>query len=203
MNKIAVTFSIILNIISLQSHSQMPYLPFFFDFSEIKNTVDSLHKNHAREILVLQSQSLKICEIDNDTLINLILWIDNNNSCYVKIITYNAVYYPIKIKLDSEFFKIDKLSKLFISKDEKILMFTPPLTNENAVFFISDRSSGYFEQPDNNNSTPSTYVPNNARKEQLRKDYYTLLKNELSKLDCNSIGYKPYDREKDFEEVKY
>lgn len=157
---------LILTVISLTVHGQSEetHLPLFWDKELIHEITDSLLKAHADEIIVIYTDK----SLDNiksyDSLITFIIWRQDNQH-FLKAITADKVYKKIKVKGQGIFSMTNKY-QTFVSPDELTLKFTPPITSENSLFYLSSKQTGYFEQ-----DKPVTYVAN-TDKDKLREKWF-------------------------------
>jgi hypothetical protein len=176
------------------SYSQSFYFDGLFDYSEINKTIDSLKKKNVKEILIVKTELLKLCNYNDDSVVTLTIWPDANGLFNFRIIGANVIYKQFKCKLQDNVFRYAHRFDTFVSKDEAILKYVPPLTNNNAVFYISSTKSGYFEREDRDHTNPTTYVVSNLTKERYRKEWFTLILSNLNKLNYNLIKEKEYNR---------
>lgn len=157
---------LILTLISLTAHgqSEKTHLPFSWDKQLINEVTDSLLKANTDEIIVIYTDK----SFDNiksyDSLITFIIWRQGNQH-FLKAITADKAYRKIKVKGQGIFSMTNK-HQTFVSPDELTLKFTPPLTSENSLFFLSSKRTGYFEQ-----DKPVTYVAN-TDKDKLREKWF-------------------------------
>ncbi|MDD4604630.1 MAG: hypothetical protein PHF97_12625 [Bacteroidales bacterium] len=197
-----ILITILILSISSSLWSQSENFPYFIDHNEIVSTVDSLKKIRVNKILIVRTELIKLLKIADDSVLSIILWPSDSGRIYLQVISSNSIILPFKANLDPKIFEYQNIEKTFISKSEDILRFVPPLTNLNAIFYISENKSGYYEQSDHHNKSPVTYVPNNSAKEKYRKEWFDLIINALNKVDYSSRKSKYYDRMKELDEQK-
>jgi len=180
--------------------SQSEYFPYFIDHNEIVSTVDSLKKSRVKKIVIVRTELIKLVKNTDDSVLSIILWPSDSGRIYLKVISSNFIIFPFKATLDPKIIEYKNIEKTFISKGEDIFHFVPPLTNSNAIFYISENKQGYYEQSDHYNNHPITYVPNNSTKEKYRKEWFDLIIKELNKVDYCNRKSKYYNREKELDE---
>lgn len=157
---------LILTVISLAVHgqSEKTHLPLFWDKELIHEVTDSLLRAHAEEIIVIYTDK----SFDNiksyDSLITFIIW-RQDNQYFLKAITADKVYKKVKVK-GKEIFSMTNKRQTFVNPYELTLKFTPPLTSQNSLFYLSSKQTGYFEQ-----DNPVTYVAN-ADKDKVREKWF-------------------------------
>ena len=172
-------------------------LPFFGDFVEIEKTIDSLAKENIKTVIVLKTELSKIKYLSEDSVLNIIIWPADNEQVYIKLISSKAIYRPFKTKLLKNIFNFPDKEKTFITKDERVFKFTPPVTNNNTVFYTSEKMTGYFEQPDSKNQTPITYMPNNKYKESIRKKWFQMILENVNHIEYVLVIERQHDRYKE------
>ena len=172
-------------------------LPFFEDFVEIEKTIDSLAKGNIKTVIVLKTELSKIKYLSEDSVLNIIIWPADNEQVYIKLISSNAIYRPFKTQLLNNIFKFPYKEKTFITKDECVFKFTPPVTNNNTVFYTSEKVTGYFEQPDSKNQTPITYMPNDKNKESIRKKWFQMILENVNHIEYVLVIERHHDRDKE------
>ena len=190
--------TVLLLFVASFSNAQKIHFPYFFDTNEVDLVIDSLQKNNVHEILILRNESLKICSLSPDSILTIIIWSSTSGENYLKVICSDAIFRPIKVSLDERFFNYKNRYKVFVSKEEDVLKFVPPITNNNAIFYISNNKHGYFELNDQFNS-PITYVPKDVTKEKFRKEWYDIIINSLNSITYNLTLEKQHDRYKGME----
>jgi len=135
--------------------------------------------------------------MSEDSIIDCLIW-KNNDSCFIRVLTQDKVF-PVVGFVDNRIFNFKHKTNTFVTQDELIYKFVAPLTNNNAVFYISPTQQGYYELPDNHNQLPTRYVPNNRKKEKNRFDWYDLIYQTISGINLNVENFENYDRYQDFE----
>jgi hypothetical protein len=167
------------------------HFTFLIDQLVIESRVDSLLKDGVEEILVLQT----IKPFDNlkseDSILTFICWTLNQNY-FVQIITDNCIYSTVNFRGQAIFNFKDKI-KTFVTTDERVLKFTPPIVGGNSVYYFIPNSSKYFELT-GSNTQPWTYVPNNKQKEKIREKWFDIIYKTLYNEHFNFRNMLNYDR---------
>ncbi len=158
---------------------------------------DSLLRLNVHEVIVIQSNK----EFHNlksaDNLFTFICW-EQNEKYFVCIVSRDKVYSTVEFN-GNQIFNFSNKKETFVTKNEQTLKFTPPLTNQNVVFYISKSLQGYFEQPDNMNNNPTTYYPTDKTKESLRAEWFSAIYKALNNEDFSLKAKSVYDRDKELE----
>ena len=123
---------------------QTQNLPIYIDFNVIISMTDSLLRLNVHEVIVIQSNK----EFHNlksaDNLFTFICW-EQNEKYFVCIVSRDKVYSTVEFN-GNQIFNFSNKKETFVTKNEQTLKFTPPLTNQNVVFYISKSLQGYLEQ---------------------------------------------------------
>ncbi len=192
--QIAILFTIISTNLCF---GQLLHLPIWYDFSYINHTVDSLVNVGTNEIIIFRTEKEIHKIVSEDSIIDCLIW-KNKDSCFIRVLTQDKVF-PIVSFIDKGVFNFKNMTNTFVTQDEQVYQFIPPMTNNNAVFYVSPSKQGYFELPDKLNQSPTTYVPNNQKKEKIRFEWYDLIYQTILEINFNFNKFENYDRYQDFE----
>ena len=152
---------------------------------------DSLLLDKTNEVIVFQTTKRFDYLKSGDSLLTFIIW-RQNKSYMTIIVSDKKIYSAISFAGQNIFKYIDK-KITFVTQDEKVLKFTPPIIG-NVVYFFSKTTSNYFELT-GTNFQPWTYVPRSKKKEVARQKYFNLIYLTLKKEKFNFIILNNYQRQ--------
>jgi hypothetical protein len=164
------------------------------DVEIIQFKVDSLLNDSVKEVVVIQT--IKPFEFlhSEDSCLTFICW-KAKQEYFTQIITDKFISPAIYFNGQSIFnFKDKKLA--FVTPDERILKFTPPIEGGNAVYYFTKKSKRYFELT-GSNTQPGSYVPNNKKKEEIRMKWFNIIYKTLFNEHFNLEIKSNYDRWKE------
>ncbi|WP_345237544.1 hypothetical protein [Hymenobacter saemangeumensis] len=151
---------------------------------------DSLLLDKTSEVIIFQTTMLFDHIKSSDGLLTFIIWRQNNN-CLTVIVSDSKIYSVTPFS-GQDIFNYGNKHITYVTQDEKTLKFTPPIFG-NAVYFFSKTASNYFEFT-GTNSQPWTYVPRSKKKEDMRKEYFSLIYSTLKKEKLNLRALRNYKR---------
>jgi hypothetical protein len=146
------------------------------DDSIVNKYKDSLLFYKTNEVIVFQTDKPFDYLKSGDSLLTFITWRENGD--YLTIVVSDKKIYPVISIAGQNIFDYPKKKMTYVTQDEKILKFTPPIIG-NAVYFFTKTMSNYFELT-GVNSQPWTYVPTNDEKENVRQEYFNLIHSTLN-----------------------
>ncbi|HPB24912.1 MAG TPA: hypothetical protein PLE11_04055 [Bacteroidales bacterium] len=174
---------------------QDKYLPVYFDYLITKQHVDSLLNLNVKEVIIVRTDKAFNELYSEDSILTFICWQQIGTS-YIRIVTQDKIF-KVTVFNGESIFNFKNKKKTFVTDGEEIFKFTPPLTNNNAVFYYTTLYQGYFEQPDKLNSSPMRYYPNDQNKEKLRKEWFSIIISVLLKEDFDLKVESIHDRYKE------
>lgn len=161
------------------------------DDSLVSRYKDSLLIDKTNEVIVFQTKRQFDYLKSGDSILTFIIWRQDKN-CLTVIVSDRKIYSAISFAGQSIFNFIDK-KVTYVTQDEKVLKFTPPIIG-NVVYFFSKTTSNYFELT-GTNSQPWTYVPKSKIKETARKRYFDMIYSTLKKEKFNFKILNNYKRQ--------
>lgn len=165
-----------------------------FDKAIIQLKVDSLLNDSIKEIIVIQT--IKPFEYlkSEDSCLTFICW-KAKQEYFTQIISNNCIYSVVNFKGQAIFNYKNKVLA-FVTPDERILKFTPPIMGGNGVYYFTKKSQRYFELT-GSNTQPWTYVSNNKQKEEIRMKWFDIIYKTLFNEHFNFKIKSNYDRWKE------
>jgi hypothetical protein len=183
---------IILNFTSVFACGQDLHVSILIDRQKAHKIVDSLARNYVDEILILQTKRHfnSLLNSDPDSLYTFVVWRQGQVYC-AKIITADRIF-ESKYFDGIGFFDLQKKEKTFVTDDEQGQKLIPPVTGDNALYYLNPKKKkyGYFEQ-----GRPVTYRANDHTKESLRKKWFDRCLFILQTMQIDFATSEHYDRE--------
>ncbi|MGG9971879.1 hypothetical protein ACQ33O_08820 [Ferruginibacter sp. SUN002] len=161
------------------------------DDSLVNRYKDSLLLDKTNEVIVFQTKRQFDYLKSGDSILTFIIW-RQDKTCLTVIVSDRKVYSAISFAGQNIFNYIDK-KITYVTQDEKVLKFTPPIIG-NVVYFFSKTTNNYFELT-GTNSQPWTYVAKSKKKETARKRYFDLIYSTLKKEKFNFKILNNYKRQ--------
>jgi len=124
--------------------SQTINISYFYDSHEIESIVDSLRSTKVNQIMIVQTERLRICKDNWNSISTTLIWPADSGYCNIMTLCSNLIFLPFKAKLDHQVLDEKAIKRLMVKKDEDIYKFVPPFTNANAIFFYIKQSTRIF-----------------------------------------------------------